>query len=176
MKLIYLASIAIASLISFIGCSGEDSHAAPPSDQLQSKLKSKIPPYLAIVEFKTEVIPVAGDQVKINFKATVRANEDLHEPDGYLEVGEQSYYVLKRCQSSGDETLLYGSIFAVRRVDNWDISDPEISSGLDGIGRPKKVFDDINSKDKNLIEGSETYRKLLKDSDPASVKRIKFPD
>jgi hypothetical protein len=97
---------------------------------------------------------VKNERVKINFKAKVKTREDLFIADRRLD-GEIQLMILKKSQASGAEANLYGSMLAKRTMDKWDISHPDIESGMAQLGRPRGSFDP-----RAMVDGSEDLKKF----------------
>jgi len=168
MKLTCLPIPAFAAALLFIGCSGEDPRVAPLKDDIQSAVQIHVPPYVALVEMETEVIPVKEDQVKINFKAKVKVSEDLYIGAMYI-AGEERFDTLKITQSAGTEEVLYGSLFAKRTMDKWDTTTPEFNSGLSRLGRPRGAF-----RASAVVEGSAAFKGKLKDIKEARAEEVRL--
>lgn len=149
------ALIALAASFMLPGCSGEDARDAPPKSDMEAAAKAAIPPFLSLAAFDSEAIPVAENHVKINFKAKVKAAEDLFIADRFID-GDRSLMILKKSQSSGTEANLYGSMVASRTMDKWDISRPDIDSGMAQLGKPRGSFDS-----RAMIDGSDEMKKFL---------------
>lgn len=146
---------ALAATFIFVGCSGEDERVAPLKADVEASLSAGMPPFLALASMETEVIPLVENRVKINFKAMVEPKEDLYIADRHY--GEdRSLMVLKKSQAAGAEANLYGSMLAERTMDKWNISRPEIESGMAQLGSPRGSFDP-----RAMIEGSDKMKKFI---------------
>jgi hypothetical protein len=148
---------AIAAAFVLTSCSGEDPRVAPLQAEQEAALKGAIPPFLTLDAFESEIIPMQEDRVKINFKAKVKAAEDLFISDRRLE-GDIHLMILKTSQTSGTDANIYGSMHAKRTMDKWDISHPDINSGMAQLGSPRGSFDA-----RALVDGSDEMRKFFAD-------------
>lgn len=151
------ASLGLAAAFILPGCSGEDARVAPLKSEMEAHVKAAISPFLSLADLETEVIPVKENRVKISFKAKVKASEDLFIADRRIEDDRQ-LMILKKSQASGAEANLYGSMFAERMMDKWDISPADIESGMAQLGSPRGSFDP-----RAMVDGSPEMKQFFAD-------------
>ena len=110
----------------------------PATDEVTSKLQSALPAYIELVDCRVECSQLPGDKVEARFRAKCRARVDLFEiVSDSLQPGCR---LVSRVREEGDEWDLFGSISAIRYVDQWQFAQPQIQSGLRQIGRPREEF------------------------------------
>jgi hypothetical protein len=151
-------------------CSREDPRVAPSKSEIEAKIKTTIPPFLSVTSLENEVIPDAKYGLKINFKAKVKPLEDLYIQDRNTQ-GEFSMIILKVSQSNGTEARLYGSMYAERTMDQWNMSRPEIDSGLEQLGRPRGSFDS-----RAMIDGSDELKKFIADREAVLAEHARIDE
>jgi hypothetical protein len=78
---IVMAAIAMPFLLPNCSKEKENEKDAPLKSQMESTVKPLIPAFLSMSKLETEVITVAQNRVKINFKAKVNPSEPLYIMD-----------------------------------------------------------------------------------------------
>lgn len=120
-------------LTGLVGCSG--SSKSPSADAVRAEVSESLPPYVKIDNLTFEV---AGENL-FNFKATITPLETLFVAD----QGEVPLNFIKAVQTEADHLSVYGRFFAARQVDKWQFGQLEITSGLEGLGKPRGSFAEV---------------------------------
>lgn len=160
------AAILSISLSVLTGCSKEDERVAPLKSDMEASLKTALPAFLSLNELETEAISIGENRVKINFKAEAGSSDDLYIVDRYFSA-EDRLPILRQSQKAGESVKIYGKMTAERIMDKWDISSPEIQSGMTQLGSPRGSFDP-----RAIIDGSPEMKKFLSDREAERARLV----
>lgn len=132
-----LALVLVAAGL-LLGC-GRSAHLVPPKQQVRAAIAGGLPSFLTLVTFDWEPISTGPESIKVNFKASVEAEEDLYRVEGEAE-GPSKVVLLTLVQAGGATCTLSGFVVGRRFMDQWTLDAPRFQKGLDLLGKPRSAF------------------------------------
>ncbi len=128
----------LTSPVLLSGC-GRDPRVAPPVSQVQDAIAAALPAHLTLLTLEQEPIPTSREDVKINFKATLEAAEELYTVERVAE-GLAPVTLLRLTQPGGAQLTLYGQLPAHRLMDQWTLDAPQFQQDVRAWGQPHGAF------------------------------------
>ncbi len=146
---------ATACLFFAFGCN-RYGRQGPQKNQLLTTVATVLPSYLTLLDIDAEYIPVGPNALKVNFKAVIGTKESLYQVERVVE-GTPRITLLTMVRSAECRVSVYGCLEAVKTVDKWTLSPPDLQLSNGQFGLPRGTFDALA-----YVTGSKEAEDALK--------------
>lgn len=153
MRLFYKNVIKATFILFLLTLSSCGYNSRPKTKQLEDIISAEIPTFTSLEKIKFDFNEVSDNQIKANFKATVKAKEDLFAE---IKDSKLDQLVIDKVNGEGKKSELYGYVVGTQRSKKWDLWTPVFESGLEHLGLPKGKFEPTI-----IVKNSQAYTDTL---------------